>query len=195
MQAGDQALCLAREHWPNDHFKSGGHGAKVRESRGVRNVPGAAVHKLHAMLHLRSHRRRLSCLPVGLRVLSRLLGSYAPVVSEARLKKILPAFLSARLDDRLDFLPLRQRYFLAPFGAGRRGNQRRNFSMTIGTVKFFNTSKGFGFIAPEGGGKDVFVHATAVEAAGMRSLNEGQKVSFDIVPDARGAKAANLKSA
>jgi len=67
--------------------------------------------------------------------------------------------------------------------------------MTIGTVKFFNSSKGFGFIAPEGGGKDVFVHATAVEAAGMRTLNEGQKVSFDIVPDARGAKVANLKPA
>ena len=66
--------------------------------------------------------------------------------------------------------------------------------MTIGTVKFFNTTKGFGFIAPEGGGKDVFVHATAVEAAGMRSLNEGQKVSFDIQPDARGAKAVNLKA-
>jgi CspA family cold shock protein len=66
--------------------------------------------------------------------------------------------------------------------------------MTIGTVKFFNTSKGFGFISPEGGGKDVFVHATAVEAAGMRSLNEGQKVSFDIQPDARGAKAVNLRA-
>ncbi|HXC54887.1 MAG TPA: cold-shock protein [Rhizomicrobium sp.] len=66
--------------------------------------------------------------------------------------------------------------------------------MTIGTVKFFNTAKGFGFIAPEGGGKDVFVHATAVEAAGMRSLNEGQKVSFDVQPDARGAKAVNLKA-
>ena len=65
--------------------------------------------------------------------------------------------------------------------------------MTIGTVKFFNTSKGFGFISPEGGGKDVFVHATAVEAAGMRTLNEGQKVSFDIQPDARGSKAANMK--
>ena len=61
--------------------------------------------------------------------------------------------------------------------------------MTIGTVKFFNSSKGFGFIAPEGGGKDVFVHASAVEAAGMRTLNEGQKVNFDVVPDARGAKA------
>src|SRR3954467_4430580 len=67
-------------------------------------------------------------------------------------------------------------------------------SMTIGTVKFLNTSKGFGFIAAEGGGKDVFVHATAVEAAGLRSLTEGQKVSFDIVPDARGAKASNLKA-
>jgi CspA family cold shock protein len=66
--------------------------------------------------------------------------------------------------------------------------------MTIGTVKFFNTSKGFGFISPEGGGKDVFVHVTALEASGMRSLNEGQKVSFDIQPDARGAKAVNLKA-
>jgi cold shock protein len=66
--------------------------------------------------------------------------------------------------------------------------------MAIGTVKFFNTSKGFGFIAPDDGGKDVFVHASAVEAAGMRSLNEGQKVSFDIQPDAKGAKAGNLKA-
>ena len=65
---------------------------------------------------------------------------------------------------------------------------------TIGTVKFFNTAKGYGFIAPDGGGKDVFVHATAVEAAGMRTLNEGQKVSFDVQPDARGAKAVNLKA-
>ena len=67
--------------------------------------------------------------------------------------------------------------------------------MTIGTVKFFNSAKGFGFISPEGGGKDVFVHISAVEAAGMRTLNEGQKVNFDIQPDARGSKAANLKSA
>lgn len=66
--------------------------------------------------------------------------------------------------------------------------------MTIGIVKFFNSSKGFGFIAPDGGGKDVFVHASAVEAAGLRTLNEGQKVSFDIQPDARGSKAANLKA-
>lgn len=67
--------------------------------------------------------------------------------------------------------------------------------MAIGTVKFFNTTKGFGFIAPEGGGKDVFVHATAVEQAGMRTLTEGQRVSFDVQPDTRGPKAVNLKSA
>jgi CspA family cold shock protein len=67
--------------------------------------------------------------------------------------------------------------------------------MTIGTVKFFNSSKGFGFIAPEGGGKDVFVHASAVEMAGMRSLDEGQRVSFDIQPDAKGSKAVNLQAA
>ena len=73
-------------------------------------------------------------------------------------------------------------------------NVTKEKTMTIGTVKFFNTSKGFGFIAPDDGGKDVFVHATAVESAGMRSLNEGQKVSFDIQPDARGSKAANIKA-
>ena len=67
--------------------------------------------------------------------------------------------------------------------------------MTIGTVKFFNATKGFGFIAPEDGGKDVFVHASAVEMAGMRVLAEGQRVSFDIQPDAKGAKAGNLKAA
>ena len=63
----------------------------------------------------------------------------------------------------------------------------------VGTVKFFNTQKGFGFISPEGGEKDIFVHATAVEAAGLRSLVEGQRVSFDIQPDKRGSKAVNLK--
>jgi CspA family cold shock protein len=67
-------------------------------------------------------------------------------------------------------------------------------TMAVGTVKFFNTAKGYGFISPEGGGKDVFVHATAVEAAGMRTLNEGQRVAFDIQPDARGAKAVNLRA-
>jgi len=72
---------------------------------------------------------------------------------------------------------------------------RKGIIMTLGTVKFFNSSKGFGFISPEGGAKDVFVHATALEAAGMTSLSEGQKVSFDIQPDAKGSKAVNLQSA
>ena len=67
--------------------------------------------------------------------------------------------------------------------------------MPSGTVKFFNSSKGFGFIAPDDGGKDVFVHVSAVEAAGLRTLNEGQKVNFDIQPGKRGSKAANLSAA
>jgi cold shock protein len=66
---------------------------------------------------------------------------------------------------------------------------------TIGTVKFYNATKGFGFISPEGGGKDVFVHVTTVEKSGMRSLNEGQRVSFEIQPDPKGSKAVNLQAA
>lgn len=62
-----------------------------------------------------------------------------------------------------------------------------------GQVKFFNSTKGFGFIAPEDGSKDVFVHVSAVEAAGLRSLNEGQRVSFEVEADKRGPKAVNLK--
>jgi cold shock protein len=69
--------------------------------------------------------------------------------------------------------------------------------MTTGTVKWFNGEKGYGFIQPDGGGgKDVFVHISAVERAGMRSLAEGQKVSYDIETDRRSGKesAANLKA-
>ncbi len=62
--------------------------------------------------------------------------------------------------------------------------------MNTGTVKFFNSNKGFGFIAPENGGADVFVHISAVERAGMHSLVEGQKISFDIVKDNRNGKSA-----
>jgi len=61
--------------------------------------------------------------------------------------------------------------------------------MATGTVKFFNTTKGFGFISPEGGGKDVFVHPSTVERAGLRSLSEGQRVSFDIQPDPIGRES------
>ena len=69
--------------------------------------------------------------------------------------------------------------------------------MAIGTVKFFNINKGFGFITPDSGGKDVFVHATAVERSGMGSLREGQKVSFDTETDRRSGKVAatNLRPA
>jgi CspA family cold shock protein len=68
--------------------------------------------------------------------------------------------------------------------------------MTIGTVKFFNETKGYGFIAPDGGGNDAFVHMTAVEAAGMRTLRENQRVSYDLQQDNRGKlSAANLKNA
>ncbi|HEX9905843.1 MAG TPA: cold-shock protein [Propylenella sp.] len=69
--------------------------------------------------------------------------------------------------------------------------------MPTGTVKFYNSTKGFGFIAPDDGGKDVFVHATALEAAGMRGLVEGQKISFDVEADRRSGKqaAANLQQA
>ena len=68
--------------------------------------------------------------------------------------------------------------------------------MNTGTVKWFNTQKGFGFIQPDTGTKDVFVHISAVERAGMRTLNEGQKISFDIVADRRSGKSAaeNLRA-
>jgi CspA family cold shock protein len=62
--------------------------------------------------------------------------------------------------------------------------------MTLGTVKFYNETKGFGFIAPNDGGKDVFVHATALERAGMGSLTDGQQVSFDTKADSRSGKIA-----
>jgi CspA family cold shock protein len=67
--------------------------------------------------------------------------------------------------------------------------------MAQGTVKWFNAQKGFGFIQPEQGGSDVFVHISAVEAAGLRGLNEGQKVTFDVVSERGKSAAANLKAA
>ena len=62
--------------------------------------------------------------------------------------------------------------------------------MTIGTVKWFNPTKGFGFIQPDNGGADVFVHISAVERAGMTSLNEGQRVSFELERDKRSGKTS-----
>jgi CspA family cold shock protein len=68
--------------------------------------------------------------------------------------------------------------------------------MSTGTVKWFNGQKGFGFIQPDEGGKDVFVHISAVERAGMNSLNEGQKIEFDVVSDRKTGKSSadNLRN-
>ena len=65
--------------------------------------------------------------------------------------------------------------------------------MAQGTVKWFNATKGYGFIMPQDGGKDVFVHITAVQAAGLKGLNDGQKVSFEIVMERGKAAATNLQ--
>jgi CspA family cold shock protein len=67
--------------------------------------------------------------------------------------------------------------------------------MATGTVKWFNATKGFGFIMPQDGGKDVFVHITAVQAAGLRGLNEGQALSYEVVMERGKAAAVNLKVA
>jgi cold shock protein len=74
-------------------------------------------------------------------------------------------------------------------------DQKRGCKMATGTVKFFNTQKGFGFISPSDGGKDVFVHISAVQRAGMQTLMEGQKVSYDLVTERGKTAAGNLKTA
>jgi CspA family cold shock protein len=66
--------------------------------------------------------------------------------------------------------------------------------MAIGTVKWFNSSKGFGFITPDGGGEDVFAHFSAVQAQGFKTLAESQKVSFDVTSGPKGKQAANIRS-
>lgn len=66
--------------------------------------------------------------------------------------------------------------------------------MATGTVKFFNTQKGFGFIKPDDGGKDVFVHITAVQAAGLRGLDEGQAIGYEVLMERGKPAAGNLKA-
>jgi CspA family cold shock protein len=90
--------------------------------------------------------------------------------------------------------------FLSKIRLNRRGRKRtrsnahtetaKDYPMDTGTVKFYNDQKGYGFIQPDNGGKDVFVHATALERAGIRGLVEGQKVSFDTAEDRRSGKVA-----
>jgi CspA family cold shock protein len=79
-----------------------------------------------------------------------------------------------------------------PSDAGRRFHRRPD--MATGTVKFFNSQKGFGFIQPQDGGQDVFVHISAVERAGMSNLNEGQKLTYDVVSERGKLAASNLQN-
>ncbi|MBU6468113.1 MAG: cold-shock protein [Betaproteobacteria bacterium] len=67
--------------------------------------------------------------------------------------------------------------------------------MALGTVKWFNDSKGFGFITPEDGGEDLFAHFSAIQSSGFKTLTEGQRVSFDVVAGAKGQQASNIRSA
>jgi len=71
--------------------------------------------------------------------------------------------------------------------------ERRRHTMATGTVKWFNDAKGFGFIAPDGGGKDVFCHHTAIMTEGFRTLSEGQKVEFEVEQGNKGPQAANVR--
>src|SRR5271168_1482346 len=76
---------------------------------------------------------------------------------------------------------------VAPWGPAAKQLRGRSCSMAMtGTVKFFNGERGYGFIKPDDGGRDVFVHITAVERAGLKSLIEGQRISFDVEPDKKG---------
>jgi cold shock protein len=75
------------------------------------------------------------------------------------------------------------------------GTLRANSTIQTGTVKFFNSTRGFGFISPDDGSKDVFVHVSAVERSGLGYLAEGQRLRFEVQRDPRGAKAVNLQAA
>src|SRR5262245_21527310 len=116
---------------------------------------------------------------------------------------ISPAFEIAELGNRLRAFPQNTQIRIAARTNGRAANRRlcaflkRETNMAQGTVKFFNAQKGFGFIVQDNGGPDVFVHISAVERSGMHSLNEGQKLSFDVQADPRSGKsaAANLQAA
>lgn len=78
----------------------------------------------------------------------------------------------------------------------RRSVDWKGMQVGTGTVKWFNETKGYGFITPDAGGNDVFVHISAVERSGMRALNEGQKISYELEPDRKTGKSAavNLKT-
>jgi CspA family cold shock protein len=86
---------------------------------------------------------------------------------------------------------------VGPVGISRPEQRLKEQHVSTGTVKWFNETKGYGFITPDQGGQDVFVHISAVERSGMRGLNEGQKISYDLEADRKTGKssAVNLKTA
>jgi cold shock protein len=100
--------------------------------------------------------------------------------------------LSLRISTSLSTLSIR----LLRFSLGWVGSNRGKSFVATGTVKWFNEQKGYGFIQPGSGGKDVFVHISAVERSGLRGLAEGQKISYEVEADRRSGKesAVNLKS-
>jgi CspA family cold shock protein len=110
-------------------------------------------------------------------------------VSNIALVRPLSTPWFSQIEQRTGPDPLRKFDLAAPLG---RVNiqTRKGTKMTTGTVKWFNGQKGFGFIQPDDGGSDVFVHISAVERAGMSGLNEGQKVSFELERDQRSGKTS-----
>ena len=101
-----------------------------------------------------------------------------------------PSGFRARWVDHSGLKPVLQQHSVIQRAAHSGEYLRQGVSMPTGTVKFYNDQKGYGFIAPDGGGNDVFVHATALERAGLTGLRENQKVSFETEVDRRSGKTA-----
>jgi CspA family cold shock protein len=125
-----------------------------------------------------------------------LLSGFTCIVAGSDLQAVLllvfsvrnPADTSLLIIRRLDLRPRRGR---CPLLIVLSGNQ----DMATGTVKWFNDSKGFGFITPSDGGKDLFAHFSAIQEQGFKTLKEGQRVSFDVTTGPKGQQASNIRSA
>lgn len=121
---------------------------------------------------------------------------HGPSLKKARLDRETRRLRQAQCGPSVSSPPVKDRRDLAP-AAGSESNLMGEKELSMpqsGTVKFFNHAKGFGFITPDDGNKDVFVHISAVQASGLPGLDDGQKVTFDTEPDQRGKgpKAVNL---